>query len=322
MPFKDEEKFLRQTIDSILNQTFTGWELICIDDRSSDSSVEIVSSYALQYSQIKLFSNSGTGVISALQCGYRNSTGNFITRMDADDLMPQDKLQTLLDGLIQNGSGYISTGKVKYFNALGEGFIKYENWLNTLVDNQNHWKHIFKECVIASPNWMMSRSDFEHVGGFESEIYPEDYELVFRCFEKGMKVVSSSKVTHLWRDHEHRASRVSELYKENTFVQLKVDFFLKIVRNSKVKLHLWGAGKKGKSIAKLLVERGVEFNWLTNSPTKIGVDIYGTILQSDKEEGSETQWILAVSQPEELEEKITELEHSDLKLGTDYFVFV
>ncbi len=142
------------------------------------------------------------------------------------------------------------------------------------------------------------------------------------CFEKKIKVISSSEVTHLWRDHGQRASRVSELYKQNTFAPLKVKYFLKTVHQPQMNLNLWGAGKKGKSIAKLLVENEVKFTWLTSNVNKIGKEIYGVILQSDKMEYEKSQWILAVSQPLELKEKTLELERLDLKLGTDYFVFV
>jgi len=322
MPLKNEEKFLRKTIDSVVNQSFKEWELICVDDNSSDSSAEILADYALRNSQIIHLSNPNSGVISALQCGYKSANGNFITRMDADDLMPVNKLKVLFSVLKDHGPGHVSTGKVKYFNALGDGFVNYEKWLNSLIDSQSHWQHVFKECVIASPNWLIYKTDFDKVGGFDSKVYPEDYDLVFRFYNHGLKVVSTSEVTHLWRDHENRASRVSELYKENTFVKLKIDFFLKTARNAQIPLTLWGAGKKGKSIAKLLVEKGVEFNWLTNNSNKIGREIYGVVLQSDSDQDGSFQWILAVSQPQELKKKTEELESKKQELGKDYFVFV
>lgn len=321
MPFKNEENFIRQTLESILNQTDKAWECICVDDHSTDSSAEIVNEFALQYSQIHYSLNTGAGVISALQCGYKQSKGDLITRMDADDLMPVKKLEVLRD-LIQEKSNAIATGKVEYFNALGEGFINYQNWLNSLVDNNNHWEHVFKECVIASPNWMINRVDFEAVGGFNSDVYPEDYDLVFRCFKNGIQVLSTSEVTHLWRDHETRASRVSELYKENTFIPLKVNYFKKTVYDPDRPLILWGAGRKGKAIATQLLENELPFHWLTNNENKIGKEIYGVKLVNDKSVLAHAQWILAVSQPEELARKQEVLTAQNLNLGTDYFVFV
>jgi len=322
MPFKNEAAFLGETLNSIKNQSYTHWECICIDDNSEDSSAEIVSAFEERDKRFKYLPSSGHGVISALQCGHIQSKGKFITRMDADDLMPEKKLELLLELLVRSGEGVIATGKVSYFNALGEGFIRYQNWLNQMIDENSHRQNIYKECVIASPNWMMSVDDFKAIGAFNSDIYPEDYDLIFRSFEKNLKVASTKEVTHLWRDHENRASRTSDLYMENTFVPLKVSFFIKLTLKENDKLTIWGVGKKGKAIAKEFINRGVSFKWVTNNPNKIGHIIYGVLIEDVNSSVLENKFIAAVSQPEDLKKKQKELESKGLRLGVDYFVFV
>ena len=221
IPCKNAAEFLFETLLSIRKQSFTDWECVLVDDHSTDSSLEIVNEFAAEDARFQSLKNPGVGVIQALQCGYKHSTSIIITRMDADDLMPVNKLSDLLKALEEKGKGYVATGKVKYFDALGEGFKNYERWLNKLIDEDSHRAHLYKECVIASPNWMLYREDFERIGAFNSPIYPEDYELVFRMFSGGLKVAAVNEVTHLWRDHEQRASRVSPLYAANTFIPLK-----------------------------------------------------------------------------------------------------
>ena len=212
---------------------------------------------------------------------------------------------------------------MKYFDALGEGFKNYERWLNKLIDENSHRAHLYKECVIASPNWMLYRKDFERIGAFDSAVYPEDYELVFRMFSGGLKVAAVNEVTHLWRDHEQRASRVSTLYAANTFLPLKLSWFLKLNRDETKKLILLGAGKKGKAIAKELKRLGMEFIWQTNNPKKIGHFIYEVEVHSQYlPEKTDAQVLLGLSSPGEVSQLEEELSDKEFDLGEDYFVVV
>jgi glycosyltransferase involved in cell wall biosynthesis len=287
MPFKNEAKFLKKTLESILIQD-VDFELIAVDDHSTDDSQEILSGL----DRVKLFKNEGRGTIDALKLAYKKSKGSFITRMDADDLMPDGKLKELQKLLLKNGRGTVATGRVRYFSDgdLGNGFIGYANWLNGLCERDDHFDHIFKECVIASPNWMMYREDLERIGGFDC-IYPEDYHLVFKMWEGGLKVVSSKNVTHLWRDHPGRASRNLEVYRDNKFYDLKLDFFLK---TKGLDITLWGAGPSGKSLAQKLIHRNIKFSWVTENEKKIGKLIYGVEVKSLK--GLKGKVLLAVTQ--------------------------
>ena len=77
MPFKNEERFLGETLESILNQSERDFELIAVDDHSSDESAKIVSEYAAKDSRIKLCSNEGSGTICALQTALKHAPVNL-----------------------------------------------------------------------------------------------------------------------------------------------------------------------------------------------------------------------------------------------------
>ena len=181
VPFKNTSLFIKECLDSIVNQTYKNWELIIIDDHSNDASNSMVQSFAQNDTRIQLYKNTGHGIIDALQLAYSKSKGSLITRMDSDDIMTLDKLQVMHDDLVLNGKGHVATGLVKYFSEEGinDGFSNYETWLNTLTKNGLNYTEIYKECVIASPCWLLYREDFEKCGAFNSSIYPEDYDLVF-----------------------------------------------------------------------------------------------------------------------------------------------
>lgn len=272
--------YLNDCLDSIRQQSYTNWELLIVNDHSTDDTRLILDDYALLDTRIKVFESNGHGIIPALRIAYKNARGLYIAKMDGDDLMAVRRLESSLDLLKSKGKGYVVTGLIKYFSEteLGNGFQKYETWLNTLSMQSRNYSEIYKECVIPSPCWMLHRDDLEKVGAFEPEIYPEDYDLCFRLYKHNIKVVAVQEICHYWRDHGLRASRVDPKYADYNFLNLKIHNFLDIDFKKDKYLVLWGAGKKGKWLAQYLIDKGIAFQWICDNPKKIGKEIYGKIL--------------------------------------------
>ncbi|MEZ4979691.1 MAG: glycosyltransferase family 2 protein [Chitinophagales bacterium] len=311
MPVYNAAPFLVDCLNSIFSQDYVHWELVAVDDFSEDRSLEILKEAAKNEPRLRVLQNEEKGIIPALQLAYSNCNGVFITRMDADDLMPKRKLSLLLSALLVNGRGHVSTGYVKYFAELGvsKGYLTYENWLNKLCEKNSHFEEIYKECVIPSPCWMMYRDDFEQIGAFDSKIYPEDYELCFRMYASGLQVLSQKEICHLWRDHAKRSSRIDENYSDNRFLDLKITQFLAIDFRVQRSLVLWGAGKKGKLLAQKLIQEGIPFLWICNNKNKIGKEIYRQVMLDAATLNLESkQIIVAVASPEEKKEIQAKLE--------------
>ena len=135
IPFKNTASFLDECMNSILNQTYKNWELIIVDDHSSDSSYNIVNNFVENDKRIKLFKNPGNGIIDALQFAFSKSFGDLITRMDSDDMMRPEKMETLATNLLKYGTHHVAIGLVNYFSEEGikSGYKRYEVWLNTLT---------------------------------------------------------------------------------------------------------------------------------------------------------------------------------------------
>lgn len=280
-PFKNTSQYLPECLDSILNQTYTNWELLIVDDHSDDKSFEIVRKYAERDERIKLFRNPGNGIIEALRMAFSQSKGTFITRMDSDDIMEPNKLEVLAKNLIEYGKNHISIGLVKYFSAVGisDGYAKYETWINKLTKEGNNYSEIYKECVIPSPCWMIHRDDLIACNAFIPDDYPEDYDLTFRFYESKFKCIPCDKMLHNWRDYATRTSRNHEHYAQNYFLDIKIRYFLKLDYDPSRPLAVWGAGFKGKSIAKHLVDKGIPFAWICDNPNKVGKHIYGQAMK-------------------------------------------
>lgn len=111
IPVYNAAPFLRECIDSVLGQTFRDWELILVDDASTDGSLDICRSYADKDSRIKVIA-AGKGEVSATRNkGLDAATGRYVMFVDADDVITPDALSTLL---IHAGEGEIVVGQFVY----------------------------------------------------------------------------------------------------------------------------------------------------------------------------------------------------------------
>lgn len=325
IPFKTTEKYLSECLDSIIQQSYRHWELLIVDDHSTDQSYDLVNAYAEKDQRITLLKNSGKGIIDALQLAFCESKGAYITRMDSDDIMHPEKLKLMLTDLQTHGKQHIALGLVKYFskNGIGNGYAKYQDWLNDLSRRGTNYSEIYKECVIPSPCWMLHRSDLIACGAFTPERYPEDYDLAFRFYKNNIKCIPSQTVLHQWRDYSTRASRTHEHYAENYFLELKVDYFLELDYDATRPLTVWGAGQKGKKVATLLKQKAVPFIWICDNPKKIGKHIYDELLHSFKHLNllENPQSIVTVANPISQEEITSYFKTQQMKSMIDYFFF-
>ncbi|WP_379926556.1 glycosyltransferase family 2 protein [Mariniflexile jejuense] len=324
-PFKNTAAYLPDCINSIINQTYTNWELVIVDDGSTDNSYEIVNAFAEHDNRITLLKNNGSGIIDALQHAFKHSKGNFITRMDSDDIMTPNKLEVLATSLITHGEKHVAVGLVTYFSetGVGEGYKSYENWLNKLTKTGDNYSEIYKECVIPSPCWMVYRSDFIVCDAFNPNRYPEDYDLTFRFYKHNFKCIPCNIVLHRWRDYSTRTSRTHIHYAQNHFTNLKLRHFLEIDYNPEKTLIIWGAGTKGKLMASILLEKNIPFEWICDNPKKIGKDIYGKTLRDFKtlSELNNTQSLVTVANKLAQEEIKTYLNKINKQPFTDYIFF-
>ena len=261
MPFRNAEPWIHEAIDSIVSQSFDNWELLCIDDRSTDTSPAIVQ--RCNDDRIQYVSNNGSGIISALQTGLTVSKGEFITRMDADDKMPGKRLEQMVGVINQSEPRTIITGKVNYFSEVqvSDGYRRYEKWLNDRIDRQDHWLQIYRECVIASPNWLVRKSDLIEDKIFDHLKYPEDYDMVFHWYANKYIIKTVNAITLNWREHPQRISRNSKVYDQASFFQLKLDWFVRLNNLQNRSVAVFGAGVKGKIVTEYLKGHGINYSW-------------------------------------------------------------
>lgn len=324
IPVYNAAPYLAECLDSIIAQTHTDWEVWAINDHSTDQSPTILAEYAQSHPRIHTLTNEGKGIIPALRLAYAHTNGQYITRMDADDIMLPRKLEVLLS-LAQKEDKIVATGGVEYFSetTLGDGYRRYAQWLNTLTAASDNYSEIYKECVIPSPAWMVSRKNLDAANAFHPNTYPEDYDLVFRFRQLGLKVKGTKEIIHRWRDHGERSSRNDPNYANAQYFELKLPWFLSTDYDSSRPLVIWGAGKKGKVVAKYFHKHNIPFHWVCDTPSKWGHQVYGTIYTSPDALSTLTnaQVIVLVANVEQQAEVVEVLEQQGKQKGEDYYLF-
>lgn len=261
LPVKNEASYINECLDSIHAQSIAEWELIIIDDHSTDSTTSQITEHKIYKSKkVKLIANSGNGVIDAIKTGLMIVSGEYITRMDGDDLMSRDRLQVMYEAMQKAIKPSIVCGQVEYFpeQNVSNGYREYGKWLNEVQKNQSHHKWMYRECVFASPNWMMKTSDLLDIGGFDKLTYPEDYAHALNCYEKGIEFIGIPHVTLQWRHHPHRTSLLDNAYSQSSFFELKISHWIKMHLDKSRNVLIWGKNRKSKLTSEILEKKQVE----------------------------------------------------------------
>lgn len=120
MPSYNSEKFITNSIDSVIKQTFTSWELLIIDGGSNDNTINIVKSYLNNHQNIKLISNlNDQGPAHARSIGLKKGIGDYFAFIDADDTWLEDKLSKQ-HNFMKNNSYYFSYTSYKRLSKDGQ----------------------------------------------------------------------------------------------------------------------------------------------------------------------------------------------------------
>ena len=190
MPVYNNEKYIQEAIESILNQTFKDFEFIIIDDCSSDNTFNICQNYASQDSRIKLIQNpENIWVVKTRNKLFSKVSpeSKYIAILDADDIAQPDRLQKQFDFLDQNDEYSIVWSNINIIDENGQkiGQRKYP------ANHEQVSKAILKKSPLAQPAVMIKKTDLEKVWYYNKDFSVwEDYELWFRFFDAGYQIAN------------------------------------------------------------------------------------------------------------------------------------
>lgn len=276
MPVYNGVAFVDTAIQSIRNQDFKNWELLIIDDGSSDDTCEIASTHAMEDKRILVHSIGRKGLVEALNSGLEKARGKIVARMDADDISMPSRLEKQLAMLRENDNEAVVSCLVKtiYDGESAEGMMLYEEWLNSVLTPKEISDNIFVESPIAHPTAMFWKETVVSAGGYMDYGWPEDYDLWMRLYLKGVKFQKVPEVLYEWQDREGRMSRTSAVYSHQAFKKLKAHYLLKKLEDNNRQIVILGAGKTGRWWCRELITSGMNISaFLDIDEGKIGKTI-------------------------------------------------
>jgi glycosyltransferase involved in cell wall biosynthesis len=278
MPCFNAAGTLDETIGSLLEQTMRHFEVIAVDDGSSDDTGMVLRAWAERDSRIRSVAIPHSGIIPALNEGLSHCRGPYIARMDADDLAHPTRLERQAEWL-ENHSDLAAVGSlVEGFSAetLQEGFQIYIDWLNQLTTPEAIAREIFIESPIAHPSIMVRRSWMEKMGGYQENGWPEDYDLWLRMHLEGAKFAKVPEVLLYWREHPDRLTRTDSRYAVENFLREKSHYLSRGPLRDADRVVIWGAGQMGRRISKHLLRENVPVEAFVDvDPRKIGRELRG-----------------------------------------------
>ncbi len=269
MPVHNGGEFLAAATNSILSQSYDKLELILVDDHSTDGAIA-----ALDQSdpRLKICNSESFGVANAFNSGFSLCQGEFIARMDADDISLPVRLQCQLDYLAQNPDIDIAGCCVEIFAAAGlqGGLERYQSWLNSVRSPEQIHQQIFIESPIPNPGVMFRRAALEKLQAYRDVDWPEDYDLFLRADAAGLKMGKPDPVLLKWREHDMRLTHTDSRYRREQFMRAKTHYLVGYRLKFKPVI-IWGAGPTGRLMHDLIIaEGGNVAGFIEVHPRRIG----------------------------------------------------
>lgn len=279
LPFRDGAATLDACLDSIQQQTMSDFELLAVDDGSTDASAALVRARAAQDPRVCLLQPGRVGLVAALDHGLAQATSPLIARMDADDLMVPQRLELQCRFLDEQAAVALVGTQVELFSAapIRAGYREYVRWQNGCCAPDQIASQIYVESPLAHPSVMFRRDVVMAAGGYLDGDFPEDYELWLRLNRAGHRLAKVPQVLLRWRERSDRLSRVDPRYSRPAFDRLRARYLVgEPALRAARELVIWGAGHRTRQRVKLLLERGVQpIAWIDIDPKKIGQRVWG-----------------------------------------------
>ena len=193
MPVYNSSEFLRSSLECILNQTYTNFEFIIIDDGSSDNTSQIIESYS--DTRIKYIKSEHKGFIYQLNYGLEISKGEFIARMDGDDLTHLERFEKEVEILTSDKTITLVGTNFYYVNHKGK-ILQSKNFPEFNEDIE------FMMPVIPSilhGSMMVYKSALIDVGGYDPDNFSEDPVLFMKLLSAGFKMYNIQEFLYSYR---------------------------------------------------------------------------------------------------------------------------
>lgn len=209
------EMYLAEAIESVLEQTYRDFELIIINDGSTDKTLEIIQDYQAKDDRIKLISHDNIGLAASLNKGLEEAKGELIIRFDADDIMLNHRIEEQVNFMNTHPKIGMSSCHCYFIDENGNtiGKQKYSGY-----ESEKNFKETFQRdhtVLVSHTGFICRKEDILKVGGYRILPIAEDKDLFTRMAEQGSVLVVQDKFLMKYRVHGSSVM-ASELDKQFT----------------------------------------------------------------------------------------------------------
>lgn len=273
MPCRNAASTLDEALQSILDQTWRDFEIVAIDDGSTDATRAALESWALRDRRVRVIGGPARGLVAALNTGLESARAPVIARMDADDRSHAERLAAQMALLQSRPEVAVVSCLVEAFpeSEIGPGLRVYMDWVNSLVTPEDIARELFVESPLVHPSVMMRRAWVEAAGGYQEHNWAEDYDLWLRMAARGARFAKVPRALHYWREHAQRLTHTDDRYAIDAFFRAKAHYLCVGPLRGRDAVILWGAGIVGKRLSRHLLHEGAPLvAFVDIDPDKIG----------------------------------------------------
>lgn len=201
-------RYLAEAIESILRQTLSDFEFIIVDDGSTDGSLDLLRTYEKQDARIRLYERPHAGIVPAANFGLRQCRGDFVARMDSDDIATPRRFEWQVETLRSNPDAVVCGGAYELIDAAGR--LLRPEWPPT-DDETLQELCLLGMTPICQPLSMIRKSAMDRVGEYDVVVETaEDNDMWLRLGEIG-KLICVSEILLKYRQHAASVSEVKSL---------------------------------------------------------------------------------------------------------------
>ena len=289
LPCYNAAATLPQAMESLLNQTREDFEVLAVDDGSTDETPRVLQRFAGADRRIKPLSLPHAGIAGALNTGLERARGRFIARMDADDASLPRRLEEQANFLEKHpGIGLVGC-RVIYGGdrEANRGYALYVDWQNELLESETIRANRFVESPFAHPSIMFRSELVPRLGGYRQGPFPEDYELLLRWMEHGVVMAKLHQKLLTWNDPPERLSRTDQRLSRWAFHAVKAPYLARWLRENNPFhpfVYIIGAGRQARRRVALLERQGIRVKaFIDSDPQKADRLVRGRpVLPSEK----------------------------------------
>jgi glycosyltransferase involved in cell wall biosynthesis len=219
LPVYNGEKYIAEAIESILCQTFSDFELIVIDDGSTDETYRILSEYQVKDYRIVLISRENKGLIATLNEGVALAQGKWVARMDSDDIALPYRFERQLERLTATGAD-ICGSWAQRFGALDKRVVRLQQTDETIRNEM-----LFCSPFVH-PTVMMRTSLIQQLQYDPVWVAAEDYDLWERAIESGCQMTNVPEVLLLYRVHQEQVSMNSADFQQQQGQKIRQRYWM------------------------------------------------------------------------------------------------